>query len=119
MIATDSNHDGLIFHNLAKGVVPIGPNQLWVCDITDLALPRRFAYIAPLMPVIAWICEPGWPSNVDGFLCAVGSRSGGIGSRRSTFRPLERQACLARDRAGGGALLQPIQLEPGAANLTH
>jgi hypothetical protein len=38
---TDSNHDGLIFHNLTKGVVPTGPNQLWVCDITYLALPSR------------------------------------------------------------------------------
>ena len=49
---TDSNHDGLIFHNLAKGVVPIGPNQLWVCDITYLALPSRFIYLAIILD--AW-----------------------------------------------------------------
>ena len=29
----DSDHDGPIFPNLAKGLVPSGPNQLWVCDI--------------------------------------------------------------------------------------
>ena len=26
----DSNHDGPIFPNLAKDVVPTGPNELWV-----------------------------------------------------------------------------------------
>lgn len=31
---TDSNHDGPIFPNLAKDIVPTGPNQLWVSDIT-------------------------------------------------------------------------------------
>jgi putative transposase len=31
---TDSNHDGPIFPNLAKDLVPSGPNQLWFCDIT-------------------------------------------------------------------------------------
>jgi putative transposase len=31
---TDSDHDGPIFPNLAKDLVPSGPNQLWVCDIT-------------------------------------------------------------------------------------
>ncbi len=30
---TDSDHDGPIFPNLAKDVVPTGPNQLWVADI--------------------------------------------------------------------------------------
>ena len=31
---TDSDHDGPIFPNLARDVVPDGPNQLWVADIT-------------------------------------------------------------------------------------
>ena len=31
---TDSDHDGPIFPNFAKDVVPTGPNQLWVADIT-------------------------------------------------------------------------------------
>ena len=31
---TDSDHDGPIFPNLAKDLVPSGPNQLWVCGIT-------------------------------------------------------------------------------------
>jgi len=49
---TDSDHDGPIFPNLAKDVVPSGPNQLWVGDITYVALPARFVYIAIILD--AW-----------------------------------------------------------------
>lgn len=31
---TDSDHDQPIFPNLAKGLTPDGPDQLWVADIT-------------------------------------------------------------------------------------
>ena len=49
---TDSNHDGPIFPNLAKEMVPAGPNQLWVSDITYVALPARFIYVAVILD--AW-----------------------------------------------------------------
>ena len=49
---TDSDHDGPIFPNLAKELVPTGPNQLWVCDITYVALPARFVYVAVILD--AW-----------------------------------------------------------------
>lgn len=49
---TDSDHDGPIFPNLAKDVVPTGPNQLWVSDITYVALPGRFVYVAIVLD--AW-----------------------------------------------------------------
>jgi putative transposase len=49
---TDGNHDGPIFPNLAKDVIPTGPNQLWVSDITDIALPSRFVYVAIILD--AW-----------------------------------------------------------------
>jgi putative transposase len=38
---TDSDHDGPIFPNLAKDVVPTGPNELWVADITYIAIAAR------------------------------------------------------------------------------
>ena len=42
VVTTDSNHDGLIFPDRARGLIVEGPNQLWVADIT---------YSAP---------RPGW-----------------------------------------------------------
>jgi len=49
---TDSDHDGPIFPNLAKDVVPNGPNELWVSDLTYVALPTRFIYVAIILD--AW-----------------------------------------------------------------
>jgi putative transposase len=47
---TDSNHDGLIFPDRSRGVAIDGPNQLWVADITYIAITSGFAYLA----VDAW-----------------------------------------------------------------
>jgi putative transposase len=49
---TDSDHGGPIFPNLAREIVPSGPNQLWVGDITYVALPTRFIYVAIILD--AW-----------------------------------------------------------------
>lgn len=49
---TNSNHDGPIFPNLASEIIPTGPNQLWVADITYVALPTRFIYVAIILD--AW-----------------------------------------------------------------
>ena len=43
---TDSDHDGPIFPNLAKDVTADGPNQLWVADITYVAIAVGFVYVA-------------------------------------------------------------------------
>lgn len=51
-VTTDSDHDGPIFPNLAQDVAPTGPNQLWVSDITYIALPGRFGYAAIILD--AW-----------------------------------------------------------------
>ncbi|MER8824216.1 IS3 family transposase [Mesorhizobium sp. M0991] len=48
----DSDHDGPIFPNLAMDIVATGPNQLWVSDITYVALPTRFVYVAVILD--AW-----------------------------------------------------------------
>ena len=49
---TDSDHDGPIFPNLAKGFVPAGPNRLWVADITYIAIAVGFVYLAAILD--AW-----------------------------------------------------------------
>jgi len=35
---TDSDHDGLIFPDLARHRILDGPNQVWVADITYIAI---------------------------------------------------------------------------------
>ena len=40
---TDGDHDLPLFPNLAKEIVPEGPDQLWVADITYVAIPAGFA----------------------------------------------------------------------------
>ena len=61
---TDSDHDGPIFPNLAKDVVPTGPNQLWVADITYIAIATGFVYLAAILDA--------WSRRVVGY--AIGRR---------------------------------------------
>ena len=49
---TDSDHDRPIFPNLAKDMVANGPNQLWVADITYVAIVGGFVYVAVILD--AW-----------------------------------------------------------------
>ena len=49
---TDSGHGWPIYPNLARDILPTGPNQLWVGDITYVALPTRFIYVAIILD--AW-----------------------------------------------------------------
>ncbi len=59
---TDSDHDGPIFPNLAKHVVPTGPNQLWVTDITYIAIVAGFVYLAAILDA--------WSRRVVGYAIA-------------------------------------------------
>jgi putative transposase len=49
---TDSDHDGPIFPNRAKEMAVDGPNQLWVSDITYVAVVGGFVYVAVILD--AW-----------------------------------------------------------------
>ena len=61
---TDSDHDGPIFPNLAKDVLPAGPNELWVADITYIAIATGFVYLAAILDA--------WSRRVVGY--AIGRR---------------------------------------------
>src|SRR6516162_9591817 len=49
---TDSDHDGPIFPDLARDRIVDGPNQLWVADITYIAIGAGFVYLAAILD--AW-----------------------------------------------------------------
>ena len=61
---TDSDHDGPIFPNRAKDLVLDGPNQLWVSDITYVAITVGFIYVAVILDA--------WSRRVVGY--AIGRR---------------------------------------------
>ena len=46
VVTTNSDPNGRIFANLAKHVSPTGPDQLWVADITYIAIASGFVYLA-------------------------------------------------------------------------
>jgi transposase InsO family protein len=59
---TDSRHGWRIYPNLARHLVPMAINQLWVADITYVRLAEEFAYLAVLLDafsrrVIGWALE--------------------------------------------------------------
>jgi putative transposase len=49
---TDSDHDSPIFPNLARDRLVDGPNQIWVADITYIAITSGFVYLAAILD--AW-----------------------------------------------------------------
>src|SRR2546430_12749581 len=61
---TDSDHDGPVFPNLAKNIVPTNLNQLWVADITYIAIATGFVYLAAILDA--------WSRRVVGY--AIGKR---------------------------------------------
>ena len=49
---TDSNHNYPVFPDLANNMTPDGPNQLWVADITYVAIATGYVYLAAILD--AW-----------------------------------------------------------------
>jgi transposase InsO family protein len=50
---TDSSHGYRVYPNLASGLIPNRPNQLWVADITYIRLVREFVYLAVILDVFS------------------------------------------------------------------
>ena len=49
---TQSDHESPIFPNLAESFIPTGPNQMWVSDLTYVAIAAGFVYVAVILD--AW-----------------------------------------------------------------
>jgi putative transposase len=64
VVTTDSAHGGPVFANHAKTVELSGPNQLWVADITYIAIETGFVYLAAILDA--------WSRRVIGY--AIGRR---------------------------------------------
>ena len=56
MATTDSDHDNPIFPDRARDWIVDGPNQLWVADITYIAIATGFVYLAAILDAgrVAW-----------------------------------------------------------------
>ena len=46
---TDSDHDGPIFPNLYRNVIPAKPNLVWVADIIHIRIAVGFCYVAVIL----------------------------------------------------------------------
>ena len=83
---TDSDHDGPIFPFIAKDYEVHGPDQLWVADITYVAIAAGFVYLAVVLDA--------WSRRVIGY--ALGRRI----DARLTVAALERAIALRRPLPG-------------------
>jgi putative transposase len=80
---TDSDHDLPIFQDLTRELVVDGPNQLWVADLTYIAVASGFVYAAMIMDA--------WSRRIIGY--ALGRRI----DARLTWRPSQpRSSCASR-----------------------
>ncbi|MFW5661589.1 MAG: IS3 family transposase, partial [Oceanicaulis sp.] len=61
---TDSDHDGPVFPFVARDFEVHGPDQLWVADLTYIAITAGFAYVALILDA--------WSRRVIGY--AIGRR---------------------------------------------
>jgi putative transposase len=83
---TDSDHDGPIFPFIAKDYEVHGPDQLWVADITYVAIAAGFVYLAVVLDA--------WSRRVVGW--AIGRRI----DARLTVAALARAIALRRPLPG-------------------
>lgn len=49
VVTTDSDHDFMVYPNLAEQLIVTSVNQLWVADITYVRLLREFVYLAVVL----------------------------------------------------------------------
>jgi transposase InsO family protein len=66
---TDWNHRWRIWPNLARRMTPMGPNRLWVADITYVHLAEAFVYLAVVLDafsrkVVGWSLESSLTANL-------------------------------------------------------
>lgn len=84
---TDSDHDQPIFPNRTKDMILDGPDQLWVADMTYVALAAGFFYVALIMDA--------WSRRIIGYAMSrrIDVRLPQPGTVREAARPAPGQPC--------------------------
>ena len=111
---TDSDHDGPIFPNLAKDMTVDGPNQLWVADITYVAIAVGFVYLAMILDTPP--PPPGgvrFANRIDGLLTIDGrARSSAMLSAARSTPASQLQRCKRRSgratRRGAACIIPTV-----------
>ena len=109
---THSDHDQPIFPDRTRGLLPVaGPNQLWVADLTYVAIASGFVYVALIMD--AWsrrIVGYAIGRRIDARLtlaaleAAIATRSPPAGCLHHSDRGSQYAALAYRDRLAAGGL---------------
>jgi len=109
---TDSDHDQPIFPNRARDIIPDGPDQLWVADITYITIVGGFAYVAIVLD--AWsrrVVGYAISRSIDARLTlaalttAIESRKPPPGCIHHSDRGSQYAAAAYRDRLAAHALV--------------
>ncbi len=67
---TNSEHAHRVYPNLAQNLLVTGPNQLWVADITYIAIRSGFVYLAVILDLFARrVVGYALSRNIDTALC--------------------------------------------------
>jgi len=67
---TNSEHAHRVYPNLAQNLLVTGPNQLWVADITYIAILSGFVYLAVILDLFARrVVGHALSRNIDTALC--------------------------------------------------
>ena len=103
MVTTDSDHTGPIYADLAKDVVPERPNQVWVADLTYVAIPGGFVYLAAILDawsrkVVGYAISRSMDARiaVAALKAAIRNRAPPKGCDDQLNPPITRRRCIAR-----------------------
>ena len=123
---TDSNHNYPVFPDLANNMTPDGPNQLWVADITYVAIATGYVYLAAILDVVPsgrWLRHQPIDRCAPRRCCAQGRHQrsqSGTGLRASfrpwraiRFRTLSHRFARSRPRRVDGSARQSLRQRQG------
>ena len=112
VVTTDSNHAGPIYPDLAKDVVPARPNQVWVADLTYVAIPGGFVYLAAILDA--------WSRKVVGYAISrsMDARIAVAALKAAVRNRAPPKGCIHHSDRGSQYASETYRALPAAHNLT-